>query len=167
MFVRNAPILPLRLNRLFTASPVATVDDQDSFMQQGTLRCPKCVTTLRHIGVDYDRPLEKYRCLSCNARFIEATVLARCYECGQSSKPDDLVMTPIHEYRIGKLTHHIAREGSQRLHLPLAWGAPMAIEHFPWLLQWSNACYSVTAAAIRCSLYRLSIWPSFEQNWGC
>ncbi|WP_429187069.1 diguanylate cyclase domain-containing protein [Aeromonas veronii] len=114
------------------------VDDQDSFMQQSTLRCPKCVTTLRHIGVDYDRPLEKYRCLSCNARFIEATVLARCYECGQSSKPDDLVVTPIHEYRIGKLAHHIAREGSQRLHLPLAWGAPMAIEHFPWLLQWSN-----------------------------
>lgn len=70
------------------------VDDQDAFMQQGALRCPKCVTTLRHIGVDYDRPLEKYLCLSCHARFMEAAVLARCHECGQASKPDDLVVAP-------------------------------------------------------------------------
>ncbi|MGE6098389.1 hypothetical protein [Aeromonas salmonicida] len=62
------------------------VDDQDAFMQQGALRCPKCVTTLRHIGVDYDRPLEKYLCLSCHARFMEAAVLARCHECGQASR---------------------------------------------------------------------------------
>ena len=115
------------------------VDDQDAFMQQGALRCPKCVTTLRHRGVDYDRPLEKYLCLSCHARFMEATVLARCHECGQASKPDDLVVTPIHEYRIGKLAHHVAREGTQRLHLPLTWGTPMAMDHFPWLLQWSNS----------------------------
>lgn len=115
------------------------VDDQDAFMQQRALRCPKCVTTLRHIGVDYDRPLEKYLCLSCHARFMEAAVLARCHECGQASKPDDLVVTPIHEYRIGKLAHHVAREGTQRLHLPLTWGTPMAMDHFPWLLQWSNS----------------------------
>lgn len=115
------------------------VDDQDAFMQQGALRCPKCVTTLRHIGVDYDRPLEKYLCLSCHARFMEAAVLARCHECGQASKPDDLVVAPIHEYRIGKLAHHVAREGTQRLHLPLTWGTPMAMDHFPWLLQWSNS----------------------------
>jgi len=86
------------------------VDDQDAFMQQGVLRCPKCVTTLRHIGVDYDRPLEKYRCLSCHARFMEAAVQARCHECGQAHKPDDLLVSPI----------------------------PMAMDHFPWLLQWSN-----------------------------
>ena len=115
------------------------VDDQDAFMQQGVLRCPKCVTTLRHIGVDYDRPLEKYRCLSCHARFMEAAVQARCHECGQVHKPDDLVVSPIYEYRIGKLARHIAREGTQQLHLPLTWGAPMAMDHFPWLLQWSNS----------------------------
>lgn len=114
------------------------VDDQDAFMGQGTLRCPKCVTPLRHIGVDYDRPLEKYRCLSCHARFMEAAVQARCHECGQSHKPDDLVVSPIHEYRLGKLARHIAREGTQQLHLPLTWGTPMAMAHFPWLLQWSN-----------------------------
>lgn len=114
------------------------VDDQDVFMQQGLLRCPKCVTTLRHIGVDYDRPLEKYRCLSCHARFMEAAVQARCHECGRAHKPDDLLVSPIYEYRIGKLARHIAREGTQQLHLPLTWGAPMAMDHFPWLLQWSN-----------------------------
>lgn len=115
------------------------VDDQDAFMQQGMLRCPKCVTTLRHIGVDYDRPLEKYRCLSCHARFMEAAVQARCHECGHSHKPDDLVVAPIYEYRIGKLARHIAREGTQQLHLPLTWGAAMAMDHFPWLLQWNNS----------------------------
>ncbi|MFQ1744173.1 diguanylate cyclase domain-containing protein [Aeromonas veronii] len=115
------------------------VDDQDAFMRQGVLRCPKCVTTLRHIGVDYDRPLEKFRCLSCHARFMEAAVQARCHECGQAHKPDDLVVAPIYEYRIGKLARHIAREGTQQLHLPLTWGTPMAMEHFPWLLQWNNS----------------------------
>jgi len=25
------------------------------------------------------------------------------------------------------------------LHLPLTWGTPMAMDHFPWLLQWSNS----------------------------
>lgn len=115
------------------------VDDQDVFMKQGMLRCPKCVTTLRHIGVDYDRPLEKYRCLSCHARFMEAVVQARCHECGQVHKPDDLMVSPIYEYRIGKLARHIAREGTQQLHLPLAWGTPMAMDHFPWLLQWNNS----------------------------
>ena len=24
------------------------------------------------------------------------------------------------------------------MHLPLTWGTPMAMDHFPWLLQWSN-----------------------------
>lgn len=115
------------------------VDDQDAFMRQGLLRCPKCVTTLRHIGVDYDRPLEKYRCLSCHARFMEAAVQARCHECGQAHKPDDLVVTAIYEYRIGKLARHVAREGTQQLHLPLTWGTPMAMDHFPWLLQWKNS----------------------------
>lgn len=115
------------------------VDDQDAFMGQGLLRCPKCVTTLRHIGVDYDRPLEKFRCLSCHARFMEAAVQARCLECGQPHKPDDLVVASIFEYRIGKLARHVAREGTQQLHLPLTWGTPMAMDHFPWLLQWKNS----------------------------
>ncbi|MFM4994944.1 TackOD1 domain-containing metal-binding protein [Aeromonas sanarellii] len=115
------------------------VDDQDAFMVQGQLRCPKCVTTLRHIGVDYDRPLEKFRCLSCHARFMEAAVQARCLECGQAHKPDDLVVASIFDYRIGKLARHVAREGTQQLHLPLTWGTPMAMEHFPWLLQWKNS----------------------------
>ncbi|MGL5949772.1 MAG: diguanylate cyclase domain-containing protein [Aeromonas sp.] len=115
------------------------VEDQDKFMQQGSLRCPKCVTQLRHIGVDYDRPLEKYHCQSCHARFMEAAVEARCHACGQAHQPDNLLVAPVYEYSLGQLARHIAREGTQQLQVPLTWGRDVPMEHFPWLLQWTNS----------------------------
>ncbi|MGF1717948.1 hypothetical protein L4D08_24100, partial [Photobacterium chitinilyticum] len=65
------------------------VDDQDVFIQSGVMQCPKCSTKLRHIGVDYDRPLERYSCYSCYIRFIEAIVKVRCHDCGEVQTPDD------------------------------------------------------------------------------
>ncbi|WP_064608427.1 TackOD1 domain-containing metal-binding protein [Photobacterium sp. J15] len=115
------------------------VDDQDVFMLSGIMQCPKCSTKLRHIGVDYDRPLERYSCLSCYARFIEAPVKARCHDCGEIQSPDDLTVSPVHEFTLGKLARQIALEGSHMLHLPLTWGAPLTVDHLPWLMQWVSS----------------------------
>ncbi|OLQ71141.1 histidine kinase [Photobacterium proteolyticum] len=115
------------------------VDDQDVFIQSGVMKCPKCSTKLRHIGVDYDRPLERYSCYSCYIRFIEAVVKARCHDCGEVQSPDDLTVSTISEFQVGKLARQIALEGSHLLHLPLAWGAPITVDHLPWLLQWTSS----------------------------
>ncbi|WP_299013157.1 diguanylate cyclase [uncultured Photobacterium sp.] len=115
------------------------VDDQDVFMQSGIMQCPKCSTKLRHIGVDYDRPLERYSCLSCYARFIESLVKVRCHDCGEIQSPDDLTVAPINEFMPGKLVRQIALEGSHLLHLPLTWGAPITVDHLPWLVQWVSS----------------------------
>ncbi|MFD2883408.1 hypothetical protein ACFS4T_13870 [Pseudomonas lini] len=45
------------------------VGHQESFLKDGLLLCPNCLNRLRHIGSDYDRPLENYRCRSCQAFF--------------------------------------------------------------------------------------------------
>ena len=114
------------------------VDDQDNFQNNGRLICPKCSTQLRHIGVDYDKPLERFRCKSCSSRFIEALVQARCHHCHHRQTPDELLAVPVYTYRTGKLARHAAMQGAQRLYVPLTWGNMIFAEHLPWLLQWNN-----------------------------
>ena len=52
-------------NRFCTASPAATSARRRTFLSSGALACPKCTTRLRHIGADYDRPLENHTCNVC------------------------------------------------------------------------------------------------------
>ena len=63
-------------------------------MHSGTIVCPKCHTHLRHIGSDYDRPIENYRCQSCSQSFVEGDVQVRCAMCENEMKPGDLVLSP-------------------------------------------------------------------------
>ncbi|MDR1888284.1 MAG: hypothetical protein LBQ81_02715 [Zoogloeaceae bacterium] len=60
------------------------------FLSQSTLTCPKCKVGLRHIGVDYDRPLTQYACHACRHVFMEGDVVARCLDCGQTVQPSEL-----------------------------------------------------------------------------
>jgi GGDEF domain-containing protein len=62
--------------------------------------CPNCKGRLRHIGSDYDRPLENYRCQKCEHIFIEPAVSCRCMHCGTASDPEALVPKPIHAYQL-------------------------------------------------------------------
>lgn len=92
----------------FTCGHVAP---QDSFLKNGLLLCPNCMTRLRHIGTDYDRPMENYRCLSCHAFFIDAEVEARCFECGHAHLPEDLRIREIVEYRLSETGRVQCRQG--------------------------------------------------------
>lgn len=78
------------------------VDDQQSFLRRGRLECPKCLTQLRHIGVDYDRPLESYVCSSCSNLFAEAETIAQCISCDRKHPVDELVMRKIHRFKLGE-----------------------------------------------------------------
>ncbi len=59
----------------FTCGHVAP---QDEFLKDGLMLCPNCLTRLRHIGSDYDRPMENLSCRACNVSFIDSLVHARC-----------------------------------------------------------------------------------------
>ncbi|MBV1913766.1 MAG: diguanylate cyclase [Pseudomonadales bacterium] len=88
----------------FTCGNVAA---QDNFMNNGVLVCPNCSTRLRHIGADYDRPLENYRCNSCTHYFIEGDVLCRCAICEQTTSPAELLQNDIRSWKLsdhGRLT---------------------------------------------------------------
>jgi len=87
------------------------VDAQDKFMHAGTLTCPKCNTHLRHIGSDYDRPLENFQCRSCNHAFSEGEVLVRCAMCEKSMKPDELITNEIQNWQLSDRGRVIAFRG--------------------------------------------------------
>lgn len=79
----------------FTCSHVAP---QEDFKEGMRLECPKCHSVLRHIGADYDRPVESYLCNSCNERFIEPEVYAECLSCRKRIVPENLIVRQIYEY---------------------------------------------------------------------
>lgn len=87
------------------------VDVQDKFMHSGTLVCPKCHTHLRHIGSDYDRPIENYRCQSCSQTFIEGDVQIRCAMCEKEMQPSELILNEIHSWRLSDKGRTIAFRG--------------------------------------------------------
>lgn len=77
------------------------VAPEPEFMGDRGLQCPKCSARLRHIGVDYDRPLTQYTCSQCHHAFIDAAVRARCLDCGASQAPEAL---SVHEVAVLRLS---------------------------------------------------------------
>lgn len=66
------------------------VGAESTFFEHSQVTCPKCRAHLRHIGVDYDKPLAQYTCRGCQRTFMEASVKARCLDCGHTNEPSDL-----------------------------------------------------------------------------
>ena len=87
------------------------VDRQQHFRQNGVLRCPNCLTQLRHIGSDYDRPLENHHCQSCEHLFIDAAVEARCLSCGHRQEPDELRIREVRAFRLSESGRMRCRSG--------------------------------------------------------
>ncbi len=88
------------------------VGPEEGFLTGGALVCPKCTARLRHIGADYDRPLENYLCNHCGQSFIEPAVIARCLSCGAENATESLVPRPIHAFRLSERGRLAARTGS-------------------------------------------------------
>ncbi|MHC8339648.1 TackOD1 domain-containing metal-binding protein [Pseudomonas sp. HLT2-19-2] len=94
------------------------VGPQESFLKDGVLLCPNCLNRLRHIGSDYDRPMENYRCRSCQAFFVDAEVQARCLDCGLSHTPDKLRVREVRDFRLAEAGRFRCRQefGDQSVH---------------------------------------------------
>lgn len=81
----------------FTCGQVAP---ETEFVDEAGLHCPKCHARLRHIGVDYDRPLAQHACGACHHVFIEPRIVARCLACQTLHEPDRLDVREVAELRL-------------------------------------------------------------------
>lgn len=88
------------------------VGPEETFLAGGALVCPKCATRLRHIGADYDRPLENYLCNECGQSFVEPLVIARCLTCGAENPTEALVPRQVYALRLSERGRLAARTGS-------------------------------------------------------
>ncbi|MCM2681337.1 hypothetical protein [Echinimonas agarilytica] len=119
----------------FTCGHIA---DQAQFIRQGALACPNCLTNLKHIGTDYDRPLENHRCNECDHFFIDGQVVAQCYSCGTSNPIERLKQRSIYALKLGESGRIKARTGKANYLIPSAVGVALPKEQFSWTLSWLN-----------------------------
>ncbi|MES9832967.1 MAG: diguanylate cyclase [Candidatus Thiodiazotropha sp. DIVDIV] len=85
------------------------------FKQQEKLVCPKCDRTLRHIGVDYDKPSVMYHCRSCDHRFQEPEIATTCYDCQRTAPPENQIHRNIEAYKLSMLGENAALFGIDSL----------------------------------------------------
>ncbi len=111
---------------------------QEQFLRAGQQVCPNCHSQLRHIGVDYDRPLENTRCGSCDHLFIDADVQARCLDCGTAHAPADLVVRKVASFGLAEEGRRQARHGARQHLFSLQPGEALPRNEFIWAVSWSN-----------------------------
>ncbi len=90
------------------------------FLRQEELICNRCHVKLRHIGIDYDKPMEDKICQDCHHFFFEATVNAVCMVCAQLSDPQDLQSKRLYEYRLARRGESFAKGIDQHLIVELS-----------------------------------------------
>lgn len=80
----------------------AHVDILSNFMDEKSkaLICPKCDKTLRHIGLDYDKPSIINRCRVCKVEFQETHIVADCHNCEKTNELDELDSHSVYTYHI-------------------------------------------------------------------
>jgi len=106
---RSIDIVQKPFLHCFTCGHVAP---EESFLNSGFLVCPNCAERLRHIGADYDRPLENYVCNDCGQSFIEPLVIARCLSCGAENPTETLVPRQIYSLRLAERGRMAVQTGS-------------------------------------------------------
>jgi GGDEF domain-containing protein len=94
--------------------PCAYVGPIRDFKDSNTeaLMCPKCDKTLRHIGIDYDKPSVISHCNSCNKNFQDTSIIAKCLYCKKQMEIEYLMTRNICNYTLTKKGKHIATTGA-------------------------------------------------------
>lgn len=106
---RSIEISSKELVHCFTCGRISAMED---LLKEEGMRCAHCRTRLRHLGSDYDHPLESMLCSTCRSNFVEPQVLASCYVCGTASLPGELAPRSFHSWRItdkGRISARVGR----------------------------------------------------------
>lgn len=75
---------------------------ESKFIVRDILECQNCHQKLRHIGIDYDRPVEDLVCHECNHTFMDPDVRVSCLNCTKSFEPTALETRKLYFYKIGE-----------------------------------------------------------------
>ncbi|MEM8501482.1 MAG: hypothetical protein AAF542_25975, partial [Pseudomonadota bacterium] len=138
----------------FTCGHVAP---EANFIRRDSLCCPQCQAKFKHIGVDYDRPLEEYRCRNCNAAFIEGSVIARCLACDSSNHPEWLRSRRVNEFELTSRARYAVRHGEMQTPSELVDDSQFASPAYfsqmvEWLLslskRYSDECFSLLSITV-------------------
>ncbi|MDF1646031.1 MAG: hypothetical protein P1U61_03480 [Legionellaceae bacterium] len=89
------------------------------FMSHQELVCSRCQTTLKHIGIDYDKPLEDKICEKCQHRFFEPNTLCVCLVCDDVGKPEGLKTRKLNAFQLTQKGREFAKNQLQKLALDL------------------------------------------------
>ncbi len=85
------------------------IDVQSAFLNHDQMKCNRCQTSLRHIGIDYDRPIEDKRCMNCQHDFLETHVNTYCMVCTKLSDPATLETRPVFDYILDTQGEQLAK----------------------------------------------------------
>ncbi|MGL1931297.1 MAG: diguanylate cyclase [Desulfotalea sp.] len=89
-----------------------TVRPEKDFKKNiNNLECPNCSEKLRHIGTDYDRPLENFTCRDCKATFSDPLIVAVCSRCETVTEPEDLEIRNYHNYSLSENAINAVKSG--------------------------------------------------------
>jgi len=89
----------------------AYVGPWSEFRRGTDLICPKCDEKLRHMGMDYEKPSDTYRCRSCGYVFTESRVETHCFPCKHQAKAEQVQAHPIYEYAPNSKTNRAVQLG--------------------------------------------------------
>jgi GGDEF domain-containing protein len=124
----------------FTCGHVAPEAD---FRGEAGLSCPKCSARLRHIGVDYDRPLTQFACASCHHVFVESSVVVRCLDCATTAEPSDLEVREVSALRLSAHGRAALRAGQVKESMAALDSANYVVpSQFRQLVDWALAAQS-------------------------
>lgn len=109
---------------------------QDNFVMDHGLQCPNCGSRLKHIGADYDRPLENYVCGSQHV-FIEPDAQAHCLNCGARNRPEHLEPEQVYAFELTEEGRLAAKSGHIRdIFAGLDQLNHVRPEYFQSMMQW-------------------------------
>ena len=82
--------------------PCGYVGDSNEFRRHDSeeLICPKCEKPLRHIGMDYEKPISSFSCNTCQMHFSIPAVRCRCFVCGRDFTPGEAVVQTFYCYTL-------------------------------------------------------------------
>ncbi|MBL4798357.1 MAG: hypothetical protein JKY50_13150 [Oleispira sp.] len=130
---KSIDILTEQALHCFTCGHIAK---EQTFQRDNRISCPNCLTQLRHIGTDYDRPIENIRCNSCNNLSINSEARAQCFSCEEDNDIDRLFINNFYQYQLAINGLTLAQSGSLDAPLPVDLRESVSKEHMAWLLNW-------------------------------
>lgn len=111
----NCHSIDIKTQQFIHCFSCGNISPFSEFLRQERLICSRCSANLRHIGIDYDKPLEDKLCNQCGFYFLDAEVNIICMSCSRITAPENLVSRKLHNYKLTKRGEFLARGIEKKL----------------------------------------------------